>query len=356
VKVIVTGGAGFIGCNAADRFLRRGDDVVIVDDLSRPGTPSNLEWLRSRGAPEHHQADIRNARAMREIFARHADAGLVLHLAGQVAVTTSVTDPRTDFEINALGTFNVLEAIRAAGIDAPVIFSSTNKVYGGMEDVGVVEGERAYSYGSLPGGVSEERNLDFHSPYGCSKGAADQYVRDYHRIYGLRTVVFRQSCIYGYRQFGLEDQGWIAWFTIATLLGRPITVYGDGKQVRDVLFIDDLVDAYERAAERIDVTAGQVYNIGGGPSNVISLIDLLDYLGEREGHPIPHAVADWRPGDQRVYISDISRAERGFGWRPRVGWRSGLERLYDWVAENQELFRGVLPAPVAVDEPEPALR
>ena len=356
MKVIVTGGAGFIGCSAADRFVRRGDEVVIIDDLSRPGTSKNLEWLRTRGSLRHHRADIRDAHAMRDLFARHADAGLVLHLAGQVAVTTSVTDPRSDFEINALGTFNVLEAIRAASIEAPIIFSSTNKVYGGMEDAQVVERGGRYSYGSLAHGVPETRALDFHSPYGCSKGAADQYVRDYHRIYGLRTVVFRQSCIYGYRQFGLEDQGWIAWFTIATHLGRPITVYGDGKQVRDVLFIDDLVDAYERAAERIDVTAGQVYNIGGGPDNVLSLIDLLDYLGERQGSPIQHATANWRPGDQRVYISDISRAARDFGWRPRVDCRTGLERLYDWVAENKGLFLDVLPAPAGpVAEPVPAL-
>ncbi len=338
MKVIITGGAGFIGCNAASRFLRRGDDVVVVDDMSRPGVDSNLAWLEGQGSLTHLKLDIRDADHVYRAFADHGDAGLVLHLAGQVAVTTSVTDPRSDFEINALGTFNVLEASRRAGITAPIIFSSTNKVYGGMEEVGVVERDGRYAYADLPGGVSEEQNLDFHSPYGCSKGAADQYVRDYHRIYGLNTVVFRQSCIYGYRQFGLEDQGWVAWFTIATQLGRPITVFGDGKQVRDVLFVDDLVDAFEAAAAKIDRAAGRVYNIGGGPGNVISLHDLLDYLGERNGERVDYKSDEWRPGDQKVFVSDITRAASELGWSPKVGWRDGLGRLYDWVAENKGLF------------------
>ena len=338
MKVIVTGGAGFIGCNAADRYMRRGDEVVVIDDLSRRGAEKNLEWLRSRGKFTFERGDIRDERAMREIFQANKDAGLILHLAGQVAVTISVNDPRLDFDINALGTFNVLEAVRLAGIDAPLIYSSTNKVYGGMEDVGVTERDGRYSYADLPGGVSEERTLDFHSPYGCSKGAADQYVRDYHRIYGVRGVVFRQSCIYGYRQFGFEDQGWVAWFTIASLLGQPITVYGDGKQVRDILFVDDLVDAFEAAAQRIDVTAGRIYNIGGGPTNVISLLDLLAHLERRLGKRLKYERADWRPGDQRVFVSDISKAEKELGWSPRTSWEHGLDKLYEWVASNREIF------------------
>lgn len=338
MKVIITGGAGFIGSNAANRFLGRGDDVVVIDDMSRPGVDSNLAWLDEQGSLTFLKLDVRDANAVKGAFDDHRDARLVLHLAGQVAVTTSVADPRSDFEINALGTFNVLEAARHAEIDAPIIFSSTNKVYGGMEETGIVERDGHYAYADLPSGVSEEQNLDFHSPYGCSKGAADQYVRDYHRIYGLKTVVFRQSCIYGYRQFGLEDQGWVAWFTIATQLGRPITVYGDGKQVRDVLFIDDLLDAFEAGALNIYRAAGRVYNIGGGPGNVISLLDLLDYLGGRNGERVEYAQADWRPGDQRVYVSDIGRAAAELGWSPRVGWRDGLPLLYDWVAENRGLF------------------
>jgi CDP-paratose 2-epimerase len=339
MKAIVTGGAGFIGCNAASRYLRRGDQVVIIDNLSRPGGERNLEWLKPQGDLTFLQADIRNSDKLDQIFKSHQDAGLVLHLAGQVAVTTSVSDPRSDFEANAMGTFNVLEAMRRASIQAPIIYSSTNKVYGGMEDAGIVEREGRYVYAELISGVSEQQNLDFHSPYGCSKGAADQYVRDYHRIYGLETIVFRQSCVYGYRQFGVEDQGWVAWFIIAALLGRPITVHGDGKQVRDVLFIDDLLDAYDAAVTNIQHASGKVYNIGGGPQNVMSLRELLDYLGQKQERAVPHELADWRPGDQRVYVSDISKAKEELAWAPRICVKQGLDRLYDWVSSNRELFQ-----------------
>lgn len=338
MNVLITGGAGFIGANAARRYLERGAAVTVVDDLSRPGAGKNLAWLEGNGNLSFRKLDIRDYPALAAAVAGAGDLDLVLHLAGQVAVTTSVTDPRSDFEVNALGTFNLLEAARAAGVRAPIIFSSTNKVYGGMEDVGVVVRDGRYAYEDLPDGVPECRGLDFHSPYGCSKGAADQYVRDYHRIYGLKTVVFRQSCIYGYRQFGFEDQGWIAWFTIAAQLGKPITVYGDGMQVRDVLFVDDLVDAFDAAAANIDRTAGEVYNIGGGPANVLSLIELLSDIERRLGAPIPAGRDDWRPGDQRVYISDIRKAAADFGWAPRITKSEGLERLYDWVAANRELF------------------
>src|SRR5436190_19211093 len=245
MKAIITGGAGFIGCNASARYLKHGDEVVVIDNLSRRGTQQNLDWLGPQGNLTFVKTDIADAGAVRKAFDAHGDADLILHLAGQVAVTSSVSDPRDDFQSNALGTFNVLEAVRAIGTKAPFLYASTNKVYGGMEDLGIVERNGRYDYADFPNGVSEERGLDFHSPYGCSKGSADQYVRDYHRIYGLNTVVFRQSCIYGYRQFGMEDQGWIAWFFIAAEKGKEISVYGDGKQVRDILFIDDLLDAYE---------------------------------------------------------------------------------------------------------------
>ncbi len=338
MKVFITGGAGFIGCNAAARYIKRGDKVVVVDDLSRAGSSRNLDWLRTVGEFEFLKVDITNSVAIARAVSAHADMNLCLHLAAQVAVTTSVTDPRNDFLINALGTFNLLEAIRAARIDPVLIYSSTNKVYGGMEDVAIRKTAQRYEYAELTGGVSEQRGLDFHSPYGCSKGAADQYVRDYSRIYGMRTVTFRQSCIYGYRQFGVEDQGWVAWFTIAGVLDKPITIYGDGMQVRDVLFIDDLVDAYDAAAKAIDRTAGQVYNIGGGPANTMSLHELLDMLRSLTGKPIEVSYADWRPGDQPVFICDISRAAESFGWKPAVGAREGVERLYRWVSENREMF------------------
>jgi len=338
MKVLITGGAGFIGCNSAARFLRRGHEVVVIDNLIRPGTPSNLEWLKSQGKLTFAKIDIVDAEGLDRAFADHADCDLVLHLAGQVAVTSSVVNPRADFNANLLGTFNVLEAVRRRAPKVVFVYSSTNKVYGGMEDQGVTLRDGRYAYSNLPHGVNEGVQLDFHSPYGCSKGGADQYVRDYHRIYGLRSVVFRQSCIYGYRQFGLEDQGWVAWFIIASQLKRPISLYGDGRQVRDILFVDDLVDAYEAAYERIDQVAGQVFNVGGGPSNTISLLDLLEYLGRKQGAPVPYTTMNWRPGDQRVFVSDNRRAANQLEWTLKTGWQRGLDLLYAWVAENKHLF------------------
>jgi CDP-paratose 2-epimerase len=270
--------------------------------------------------------------------ARH---DVVHHLAGQVAVTTSVQDPRSDFESNALGTFNVLEAVRAAKNCPTMLYASTNKVYGGMTDAVIVERGTRYEYRDRPEGIDERQNLDFHSPYGCSKGAGDQYVRDYARIYGLRTVVMRQSCIYGPRQFGMEDQGWVAWFTIAALLGKKITVYGDGKQIRDLLHVDDLFDAWGLAERNIDVAAGQVYNVGGGPRRTLSLLELLAMLTELLGREIPVEFADWRPGDQRVYVSDIRKARDELEWEPKTDVNSGVRRLYQWVVANQDLLQEV---------------
>src|SRR6266849_5790285 len=338
MKVIITGGAGFVGSNAARHYVRRGDEVVLLDDLSRVGADQNLEWLKAQGQITFVRVDVRNAQLIEDVFRAHRDTGLILHLAGQVAVTTSVVNPRADFEGNALGTLNVLEGVRQAGIRAPLIYSSTNKVYGAMKEVKLMEEECRYAYSDLPCGISEEQSLDFHSPYGCSKGAADQYVRDYHRIYGLRTVVFRQSCIYGYRQFGVEDQGWVAWFTIAARLNRPITVYGDGKQVRDILFIDDLLDAFDAAYRSGSRAAGRVYNIGGGSENAVSVLDVLSYIEGQLGRPLRWEHREWRPGDQKVYVSDIRRAGEELGWTPRVPWRCGLDRLFDWVSSNAELF------------------
>ncbi len=338
MKVFITGGAGFIGCNLADHHLRGGDEVTIFDNLSRKGTDSNLAWLR-----EHHgdrlsfvHGDVRDFEALRG--ALPADAGRVYHMAGQVAVTTSVTNPREDFDINAYGTFNVLEAVRNGAPQAMLFYASTNKVYGGMETVSTVETDTRYWYRDHPYGISEDQPLDFHSPYGCSKGCGDQYVRDYARIYGLRTVVMRQSCIYGTRQLGVEDQGWVAHFCIAARLGRPITIYGNGKQVRDVLWIDDLVAAYDAAA-RTDGAAGQIYNIGGGRGNAMAVwAEFGPMLEELSGHRIPVTYAGWRPGDQPLYISDIRKAERGLGWQPQVSMQEGVERLWRWVDANTKLF------------------
>jgi CDP-paratose 2-epimerase len=306
-----------------------------------------LEWLETQGKVEFIKADVRDEQQLRSAFRDCGPAAVVVHLAAQVAVTTSVTNPREDFEINALGTFNVLEAVRESGWKPLVVFASTNKVYGGMEDItimerpGVVadEKEGRYDFRDTPRGISESQGLDFHSPYGCSKGTADQYVRDYARIYGLHTVVFRQSCIYGPRQFGIEDQGWVAWFVISAALGRKIRIYGDGKQVRDMLHVDDLIDVYEAAIDRRDEMKGRIFNIGGGREFSRSILGLVHNLERLMGKTIPCDFFDWRPGDQPVYISEIRKAEEELGWKPRIKPESGVQSLLQWVSDNRELIR-----------------
>lgn len=338
MKWFITGGAGFIGCNAARRILERGDSVVVFDNLSRKGTPSNLEWLKTVGKFEFIKGDIRNFNELSDALKKHSNADAILHLAAQVAVTTSVINPREDFEINALGTFNLLEAVRTLNIKPIIIYASTNKVYGGLEDLNVVEGKKSYSFKNLPGGVPETRNIDFHSPYGCSKGCADQYIIDYSRIYDMKTVNFRQSCIYGYRQFGVEDQGWVAWFIIASLTGKPITIYGNGKQVRDVLFVDDLVQAYIAAMENIDVACGQTYNVGGGMEHSMSLIEFVEVLEPLLGHKLEHSWSDWRPGDQPIFICNLDKIKKDLKWTPKTDIKSGVSQLFNWVKNNLALF------------------
>ena len=338
-KVVITGGAGFIGCHAAAHFRRAGAEVIVVDNLSRRGGGANLAWLRDHGVERFVKADVADADGMNDLMEQHADADAVLHLAAQVAVTSSVTDPRADFVANALGTLNVLEAVRVAANGRPVfLYASTNKVYGGLDHVPVVQRQGRYAYQELPQGVGESEPLDFHSPYGCSKGAGDQYVLDYARIYNMKTVSFRQSCIYGTRQFGVEDQGWFAWFCIAALTGQALTIYGDGGQVRDVLWVGDLVECYERALDRIDAISGQAFNIGGGPANTLSLLELVERIERRIGGSLDPAFADWRPGDQRVFVADIAKAKRLLGWSPKVDVTEGLDRLLNWVAEHRYLF------------------
>jgi CDP-paratose 2-epimerase len=343
MKILISGVAGFIGVHSAARFLSEGHTVVGFDNLSRKGTQENLQWLKSLGGNfTFVKADIRQQSEMEQLLSEHRDCNAVLHLAAQVAVTTSVADPRLDFDTNALGTFNLLEACRIHAPSCAFLYSSTNKVYGEMTEVGVVEKNGRYSYQDLPNGVSEAACLDFHSPYGCSKGSADQYVRDYSRIFGLRGIVFRQSCIYGTRQFGVEDQGWISWFTIATALNKPLTLYGDGMQVRDVLWVDDLVDLYVLSIKNIDKTAGDVFNTGGGPKNTLSLLELIDQLEKLGGKPIRPAKADWRPGDQKVFVSDIGKAERQLGWVPKVSTREGLEKIWQWTDQHRDVINELL--------------
>src|SRR5215831_19078985 len=296
----ITGGAGFIGSNVADYYLSRGVAVTILDNFSRPGSERNLAWLESRHRDglKVIRADIRDSSGVLN-KAIEASA-VVFHLAGQVAVTTSVTNPREDFDINALGTFNILEAARQAATKPIVVYSSTNKVYGKLADLGIVERDGRYAYANVTGGIGEDRPLDPYSPYGCSKCAGDQYVLDYGRIYGLKTVVFRQSCIYGPRQFGMEDQGWLAWFAIRALQQKPVTIYGDGKQVRDALWVGDLIEAYDAALRKLDVTSGKAYNIGGGPENTLSLLELVELLNRHFQRKLKCGFEDWRRGDQPV--------------------------------------------------------
>ena len=347
---LITGGAGFIGTNVADHYLSAGKRVTIFDNFTRDGSRENVRWLLERHGDRVTvvEGDIRNVNAPLRHLAEAAD--VVFHFAAQVAVTTSVADPRDDFEVNALGTFNVLEAVRRSTRKPIVLYSSTNKVYGEMTDLDVVERGGRYHYVDCAHGVPETRPLDFHSPYGCSKGTGDQYVLDYARVYGLQTVVFRQSCIYGPHQFGIEDQGWVAWFAIRALQNKAVTIYGDGKQVRDALFIGDLIEAYDAAVTQIDRTTGQAYNMGGGPTNTLSLLELLALLEQRFGRPLQHGFDDWRTGDQRVFISDVRKAKAHFGWEPRTTVAQGVERLIAWLQENESALSAVL-APVSLPFP-----
>lgn len=337
-NILITGGAGFIGTNLADFYLSNNKRVTIFDNFSRAGTRDNAIWLNHRYG-ENLQIVEGDVCWLNGYFGELVEKSeVVFHLAAQVAVTTSVTDPAEDFEINARGTFNVLEAVRKSSAKPIVLYSSTNKVYGKMDDLEIVERGNRYAYADLETGVPANRPLEFYSPYGCSKGCGDQYVIDYARIYGLDTIVFRQSCIYGPHQFGIEDQGWVAWFAIRAMQNLPFTIYGDGKQVRDVLYIGDLVRAYDAAVENIGQTRGRAYNIGGGTANTLSLLELVTLLEEQFGTKLKFDFEDWRPGDQLVYISDLRKAFEDFGWTPQVSAVEGVANLVDWLSENRALF------------------
>lgn len=331
--VLVTGGAGFIGSNLADRLAAKGHDVLVFDALARAGVETNLEWLRQRHPRRISAriADIRDDAAVAEVA---RDASAVFHLAGQVAVTTSLADPREDFDVNLRGTFTLLEALRHRSV--PLVFASTNKVYGDLLDVALERREESY----VPvdpeiraHGVSEARPLDFHTPYGCSKGAADQYVLDYARSFGVPTAVLRMSCIYGQRQMGTEDQGWVAHFLIRALEGKPISIFGDGCQVRDVMQVDDAVEAYLAAWQRIRAVQGRAFNLGGGAGNAVSLRQVLAEIERLTGRRLETHYEDWRAGDQRYYVSDTRLAQRELGLAAPQPWRQGLAALADWLRE-----------------------
>jgi len=336
-RMLITGGAGFIGCNAARFFGARNWTVTVLDNLSRTGAEKNLQWLRDEMMFDFAHADIRDHAALDRVLA-DGKFDAVLHLAAQVAVTASVADPRTDFAVNALGTFNVLDAVRRYCPEAVFIFASTNKVYGKISGAAAKLNGTRYIYANRPHGIDESEPLDFLSPYGCSKGAADQYVLDFARIYGIPASSFRQSCIYGPRQFGVEDQGWVAWFAIAAMLDRDITIYGDGKQVRDVLHVDDLLRAYEAAILTPEKSSGQAFNVGGGPERTTSLVELIEVLKVRLQRDIPLRWNDWRPGDQQIYVSDIRKVQKALDWSPAIHVSSGITQLIDWVEENRRVF------------------
>jgi CDP-paratose 2-epimerase len=337
--ILITGGAGFIGSNLADRLARQGETVVIYDALRRPGVERNLAWLQARHGDRIRPliADIRETATLVEAV---CSARAVFHFAAQVAVTTSLTDPTSDFEVNIASTFALLEAARTAAIPPAVIFASTNKVYGDLADLDFDLGENGYQPTDpavRAHGIGEGRPLDFHTPYGCSKGAADQYVLDYARSYGLPAAVLRMSCIYGQRQMGTEDQGWVAHFLIRALEGSPITLYGDGHQVRDILDVSDAVDAYLAAWRRIDRIAGQAFNLGGGPANAVSLRTLLDHVSAITGRPLDLHFDDWRAGDQRFFVADTRKARETLELGTPTHWQDGVTALARWLGEERGL-------------------
>lgn len=337
--VLITGGCGFVGTNLAARLLKQGFVVRILDNLSRPGTEINRTWLKQleygSSLTFTHCNDVRDAEGVKEAV---ADVDCIFHLAAQVAVTTSLAHPRLDLYTNVIGTFNVLEAARHAPKPPLVVFTSTNKVYGATNEIPIVELLTRYGYADQRPGISELQALDFHSPYGCSKGSADQYVHDYGRIYGIPTVVLRMSCIYGPHQYGNEDQGWIAHFLISALNQRLITIYGDGKQVRDILHIDDLLDLFELVMNNRRIAAGQIFNVGGGETNALSIWAefgaLINRLLQRT---VDVQYGPWRPGDQKVYISDISHVSQLLGWKPQIGVQSGITRTLRWLEAEKSI-------------------
>lgn len=345
MKVFISGGAGFIGSHVAEYYAKKGYEVVVLDNLSRASLlhqdikaiSYNWDYLQN-SYPEIKlvKGDVRNISDIDDCI---GGADVAFHTAAQTAVTTSTEDPSTDFDCNALGTFNVVEACRKNGVKS-LIYCSTNKVYGdNVNEVGIKELDSRYSFDDkYANGIPEGFSIDRceHTPYGCSKLTGDLYVQDYAHLYGIKTGVFRMSCIYGTRQLGVEDQGWVAWFIIATLTGKPVTIFGDGKQVRDILFVQDLVAAYDAFLES-DLEYG-VYNMGGGPGNTISLLELVEIIKDRTGLTPEISFDDWRPCDQKVYISDIEKAQKELGWKPETSPRAGVERLIQWVEQNQDLF------------------
>jgi len=338
MKYLITGGCGFLGSNLALKVLKRGEDLVVFDSLYRVGSNKNLDWLRKQGEFKFVYGDIRNREDIERVI-QEEKPDVVFHLAGQVAMTTSIQNPRLDFEVNALGTFNLLEAVRRFSPESITIYSSTNKVYGNLEWVKYEETETRYIVPDFPNGFPETIPLDFHSPYGCSKGAADQYMLDYYRIFGIRTVVFRHSSMYGGRQFATYDQGWIGWFCQKALeikrgiLKEPFTISGNGNQVRDILYVDDAVSLYFKAVENIEKIKGEAFNIGGGADNSLSLLELFDLLENELDVKLNYKELPTRESDQKVFVADIRKAVNLIDWKPQVSKLVGIRYMINWIRE-----------------------
>lgn len=340
MKILITGGAGFLGTNLAQHAIEKDHELYILDNLYRPGSEDNLKYLKGLGDFDFRYVDMRNSQGVRRNI-KEIKPDLIFHLAGQTAMTTSLEKPRLDHEINVGGTFNLLEAVRKEAPDSIVIFSSTNKVYGDLEYLDYEENDSRYIAKNYKEGFDESLKLDFHSPYGCSKGAADQYMLDYARMYGLRTVVFRHSSMFGYRQFATEDQGWIGWFCQKALEDEPFTISGDGKQVRDILFADDLIRCYYGAAEKIDKIAGEAFNIGGGVENSLSLLELFGFLETTFNKKLDYKETDWRRSDQKVFIADNSKITKYTNWEPEIDKYDGIARMLQWTKKKKMMSGGL---------------
>ena len=338
MKLLITGGCGFLGSNLAAHALDNGIELCVFDNLYRSGSLDNLAWLREKGNFEFVHGDIRNYNDVTRTV-KNFKPDQIFHLAGQVAMTTSIADPRMDFEVNAMGTHNLLEAVRLHVPEAGVIYSSTNKVYGDLEQFTYRETETRYECIEAPEGFDENVQLDFHSPYGCSKGAADQYMLDYARIFGLKTVVFRHSSMYGGRQFATYDQGWVGWFCQKAVevkrgIGKPFTISGNGKQVRDVLHADDMIRLYFFAVGKLNTLSGKVFNVGGGFDNSLSLLELFKLLEEFTEMNLVYEKTPVRESDQKVFVSNLKRISYELEWQPKVNYRIGIKRMLDWIIQN----------------------
>jgi CDP-paratose 2-epimerase len=342
MKYLITGGCGFLGSNIAEFYISKGENVIAFDNLYRHGSEKNLEWLHSLNGKFHFiKGDIRDIDVIEKVI-KEEKPDVIFHFAGQVAMTTSIENPYLDFKTNVLGTLNILESVRVYSPESVICFSSTNKVYGDLEDLIYKEENTRYIVPDFPNGFNEELKLNFHSPYGCSKGSADQYMLDYARIFGLKTIVFRHSSIFGGRQFATEDQGWIGWFCQKAYEIKykkrlsSFSISGSGKQVRDILFSDDLINCYDSAIKNIEITKGNVYNIGGGMKNSYSLIELFKELEQYLNIKIEYNILPWRQSDQKVYISDTSKAKKDFGWEPTISKNIGLIKMYEWIKKINE--------------------